>query len=179
MESGITKLEQSQVSVILSTQGSVVLQEQKDKAITIELIAMMLKRLALLYQVPNFDNENAVLLSQWIMSTYKFETLEVIVECLESPPKTGEKNWRLTPDTIESWFAIKLEEIVKRKEREYEKEKLRIKEEESQRPPNIPNFSEMFKGTGTWFEKAEREESNADYEKFKQNYLNSKKDEQD
>lgn len=165
--------------MILSTQGSVVLQEQKDKAITIELIAQMLKRLALLYQVPNFDNENAVLLAQWIMQTYKYETLEVIVECLEAPPKTGEKNWRLTPDTIESWFTITLEEIVKRREREIEKAKQKQREEESKLPPNIPDLANMFKGTGTWFEKAQQEESEDDYKKFKEQYLNSRDGKQD
>lgn len=162
--------------MILSTQGSVILREQKDKGITLELIATMLKRLAMLYQIPNFVNENAVLLAQWIMETYKFETLEVIVECLDSPPKTGEKNWRLTPDTIESWFAIKLEEIIKRKERAYELEKIRIKEEESKQPPNFPDFPTMFRNTGTWYEKAEREQTEADYKKFREEYLNSRID---
>lgn len=160
--------------MILSTQGTVILKEQKDKEITIELIATMLKRLAMLYQIPNFVNENAVLLAQWIMETYKFETLEVIVECLDSPPKTGEKNWRLTPDTIESWFALKLEEIIKRKERAYELEKQRLRDEESKQPPNFPDFPKMFKNTGTWYEKAEREETEADYKKFRQDYLNSR-----
>lgn len=104
MANELTTTNQDKVSVILSTQGTVILREQSDKAITLELISSMLKRLAMLYQIPNFVNENAVLLAQWIMETYKFETLEVIVECLDSPPKTGEKNWRLTPDTIEKWL---------------------------------------------------------------------------
>lgn len=160
--------------MILSTQGTVILREQSDKAITLELIASMLKRLAMLYQIPNFVNENAVLLAQWIMETYKFETLEVIVECLDSPPKTGEKNWRLTPDTIEKWFEVKLDEIVKRKDKAYQVEKQRLREEESKQPPNFPDFPTMFKNSGTWYEKAEREESEADYKKFREDYLNSK-----
>jgi hypothetical protein len=154
---------------------NLILREQPNKVTTLKDLTKRLDRLAVLYQIPNWTVRNGVLLSKWIMDKYQFETLEVIIECLESPPPTGEKNWRLTPDTIESWFALKLEEQVKKREKEYEKEKIRLRELESQIPPNIPDFNELFKGT--WFEKAQREESEKDYQEFKESYLKSKTDE--
>lgn len=151
---------------------NLILREQPNKITTLKDLTKRLDRLAVLYQIPNWTVRNGVLLSKWIMDKYQFETLEVIVECLESPPPTGEKNWRLTPDTIESWFAIKLEEKAVQREKDYEKEKQRLREIENQIPPNIPNFSELFKGT--WFEKAEREEAEKDYQEFREQYLNSR-----
>lgn len=158
--------------MILSTQGSVVLQEQKDKELTIELIANMLKRLAMLYQVPNFMNENAVLLAQWIMQTYLYETLEVVVQCLEKPPATVEKNWRLTPDTIQIWFKIKLDEIAKEREYEYQKEKKRLKEMQADPETNWPDFKKLL--SGTWYEDAEKGRvKEAEYQKFKEDRAKS------
>lgn len=153
---------------------SLILREQPNKVTTLKDLTKRLDRLAVLYQIPNWSVRNAVLLGKWIMEKYQFETLDVITECLESPPPTGEKNWRLTPDTIESWFALKLEEQVKRREKDYEKEKLRLRELENQIPTNIPNFSELFKGT--WFEKAEREECEKDYREFRDGYIKSRQD---
>jgi len=57
------------------------------------------------------------------MENYKFETLETIKACLKNPPVTGEKNWRLTPDTIREWFSIELEAQAERLEQEHSKRK--------------------------------------------------------
>lgn len=157
-----------------SSTESLVIREQPDKKATIEQIAKMLNQLAKLYQVPNFDGENAVLLAQWIVSEYQYEPLSVVLDCLIKPPSTGEKNWRLTPDTIESWLRIKLEDQAIQREKEYQKEKQKLKDLESQSPANWPDFDKLLQGT--WFEQAKREE-NFDEEKYneiKNKYLKEK-----
>lgn len=153
-----------------------VIREQPDKQATVGQIAKMLNQLAKLYQVPNFDGENAILLANWIVNEYQYEPLNVVLDCLIKPPSTGEKNWRLTPDTIESWLSIKLEEQAIQREKEYQKEKQKLRELESQQPANFPDFDKLLEGT--WFEKAKREENfdQKKYEEIKKDYLNSRND---
>lgn len=142
----------------------------------IEQIGRLLNQLAKLYQIPNWTGENAALLSNWIVNKYEYEPLEVIIGCLANPPKTGEKNWRLTPDTIEQWLTIRLEEQAEKREKEYQKEKQKLKELESSMPPNFPDFDKLL--AGTWFDQARREE-NFDEEKYKEvkrEFLNSRDD---
>lgn len=161
-----------------STEASLI-RHQPDKKATIEQIAKMLIQLAKLYQVPNFDGENAVLLSNWIVNNYQYEPLNVVIDCLINPPHTGENNWRLTPDTIQKWLAIRLEEHVIKREKEYQKEKERLRILESSTPPNFPDFDKLL--AGTWYSQAKREE-NFDEEKYKElkkDYLNSRNNEQD
>lgn len=113
----------------------------------------MLHRLAKLYQVPNWDGENAVLLAKWIITKYECEPLDVVLDCLINPPATQEKNWRLTPDTIQAWFAIRLEEQAVKREKEYQREKERLKNLENQVPErNWPDFDKLL--AGTWYEDA-------------------------
>jgi len=100
-----------------------VINEQPDKLSVQKEIAALLERVVMLYQIPNWGAKNAILLSEWIMDNYKFETLETIKVCLKNPPVTGEKNWRLTPDTIREWFAIELEAQAERLEQEHSKRK--------------------------------------------------------
>lgn len=139
----------------LSSKGSVILREQEDKEATIKQIAGMLQQLALLYQIPNWTGENAVLLAKWIINKYEYEPLEVVLDCLVNPPSTGEKNWRLTPDTIQSWFMIRLDEQAQKREAEYQKEKERLRNLESQVPEqNWPDFDKLLKGT--WYEDASK-----------------------
>jgi len=152
-----------------------VIKEQPDKKAVIGQISMMLQQLAKLYQIPNWDGENAVLLAKWIVTKYEYEPLEVVLDCLVNPPTTGQTNWRLTPDTIEAWLAIRLDEQAQKREKEYQKEKEKLKNMESEAPPNWPDFDKLL--AGTWYDKAQRNES--EYEKFKENYLNKKQDEQD
>jgi len=152
-----------------------VIREQPDKEATIAQIASMLNQLAKLYQIPNFNGENAVLLSKWIINKYAYEPLDIIIDCLVNPPSTGEKNWRLTPDTIEQWLSIRLEEQAEKREKEYQKEKQRLRELESLTPPNFPDFDKLL--AGTWYEQAKRD-SEFDEEKmkqFKEEWLNKKK----
>lgn len=132
-----------------------VIREQPDKLAVTAQIADLLLQLSKLYQVPNFNGENAVLLSKWIIAHYEFEPLEVVMECLENPPPTGEKTWRLNPDTIQQWMRIKLEEQAEKREREYQKEKERQREIEC--VPNFPDFDKLF--AGTWIEQAKNEKA--------------------
>lgn len=76
-------------------------------------------RIAKMYQIPNFDEESALILAVDTIERYQYEPVEVLIKCLERPPSTGEKNWRLTPDTISEWMSITLEREADNLEREH------------------------------------------------------------
>jgi len=100
-----------------------VINEQPDKqAVQMQIIGL-LERIVLLYQIPNWSDKNGLLLSEWVMDNYKFETMEVIITCLKNPPKMKDTSWRLTPDTINSWFAFELERQAEIREKEHQKRK--------------------------------------------------------
>jgi hypothetical protein len=80
-------------------------------------------RIAKLYQVPNFDEESALILAVDTIERFQYDPVDVLVKCLTSPPSTGEKNWRLTPDTISEWMSITLEREADRVEKELTKNK--------------------------------------------------------
>jgi len=100
-----------------------VINEQPDKIAVQKEIAGLLERVVILYQIPNWGAKNAIVLSEWIMDNYKFETLETIKSCLKNPPPTKDPNWRLTPDTINSWFAVELEKQAEQLQNEHQKQK--------------------------------------------------------
>jgi hypothetical protein len=96
-----------------------VLREQP-KAEVAKIIAVLLDRLAKLYQVPNWDETNAILLTEWILETYPFELTKTIVNCLTKGRKNYDpenKNWRLTPDTISQWMAEEIDIQAQRVEK--------------------------------------------------------------
>ena len=95
----------------------IILREQKDKGAQIAFIASLLLRNVRLYQIQGFDEENAVNLAEWVLEKYQYEPLEIIISCLETPPATKDRNWRLTPDTIAAWMKIKLEEVAAEREK--------------------------------------------------------------
>ncbi len=161
-------------TLTLSSQKSVILREQENKEAAISDIAKMLHRLAKLYQIPNWDGENAVLLAKWIIANYEYEPLDVVLDCLITPPLTSDKNWRLTPDTIQSWFTIRLNENAIKREKEYFKEKERLKLLENNVPErNWPDFDKLL--AGTWFEDASKGKNfEQGYEKFKEERLKGK-----
>lgn len=74
-----------------------------------------------MYQIPNFDEECALLLAVDTIERFQYDPVDVLVKCLTSPPSTGEKNWRLTPDTISEWMSITLEREADNLEREHKK----------------------------------------------------------
>jgi hypothetical protein len=82
-------------------------------------------RIAKLYQVPNFDEESALILAVDTIERFQYDPVDVLVKCLTSPPSTGEKNWRLTPDTISQWMSITLEREADRIEREHQNVKMK------------------------------------------------------
>ena len=109
-------------------QPNTVIQEQANKPALLAHISSLLLRIAKKYQIPNFDEESALLLAEDTLERYKYDLVEVLVRCLELPPHTGEKNWRLTPDTINEWMAITLEKQAETREREISKEKAKTVE---------------------------------------------------
>lgn len=100
-----------------------VVREQPNKKALDAHIASLLIRIAKLYQIPNFDEENALLLAGDTIERFQCEPVEVLIKCLSAPPSTGEKNWRLTPDTINQWMAITLEREAEILEKEHQKQK--------------------------------------------------------
>lgn len=86
------------------------------------IIGDLLDRIATLYQVPGWTQANTVLLSEWIMEAYPYETLETIQKAL-AKPLTGSKVWRLTPDTITEWMTAEIEREAIRKEKEIHNQK--------------------------------------------------------
>lgn len=76
-----------------------------------------------MYQIPNFDEESCILLAVDTIERYQYEPVETLIKCLERPPSTGEKNWRLTPDTISEWMRITLEREADRLELEHQNQK--------------------------------------------------------
>ena len=100
-----------------------VLREQPNKPILETHIASLLIRIAKMYQIPNFDEESALILAVDTIERFQYDPVDVLVKCLTKPPHTGQKNWRLTPDTISEWMAITLETEADNLEREHRKAK--------------------------------------------------------
>lgn len=99
-----------------SLKPGTVLREQPNQSGTVHEICTLLKQIVKLYQIPNFDEINAVLLAEWIMDNYRNEQIETIIKCLSRPRMiTNQRNWRLTPDTVQEWMVIEIErEAVER-----------------------------------------------------------------
>lgn len=118
-----------------------VLRAQPDKGEAVGLIAKLLQKIAMLWQIPNFTPQNSVLLAEWIFDNYQCEPLEVIVQCLQNPPieLLEEKTWRLTPDVITIWMKPFLEKQAA----ELEKNNQELKQEFKDKLPEI-NY-ESFK----------------------------------
>jgi hypothetical protein len=166
---------ENQIALVIQSQGltklsktNMVLAEQ-DKGQTIKLICFLLQRLSKLYQLPNWSEENALILAEWIFDNYKFDSLDDVITCLKNPPQTGNKNWRLTPDTIQEWMTIVLEKRAEKREIENKK----LKESFIEELPNVDY--DAFK---TKIEKEglpeEKPQSDLAYEKFRMQYLIAK-----
>lgn len=67
---------------------------------------MAIMKIAKIYQIPNFDNTNAELLSEWLMDEYKHHDLALVQETLRNPPRLNDQAWRLTPDTLREWIDL-------------------------------------------------------------------------
>lgn len=106
-----------------SLKPGTILKEQTNREKLEGHIALLILKIARMYQIPNFDEESCILLAVDTIERYKYEPVETLVKCLERPPSTGEKNWRLTPDTISQWMTITLEREAERLEREHQNQK--------------------------------------------------------
>lgn len=153
---GLTKL--SKTDLILAEQ---------DKPETITLIAYLLQRLSKLYQLGNWTDENAVFLAEWIYDNYKYDALDDIIICLRNPPHTENKQWRLTPDTINEWMEIIL--TRRAEQREAENKKLKETFKDKLDDINYEAFKTKIEIEGLPGEK--KRETNHDYENFKMDYM--------
>jgi len=99
---------------------------QDRKTLYRELFLSIMK-LAKLYAVPQFDNTNGELLTEWILDEYKHQDLDLIQETLRNPPRLNDQAWRLTPDTLREWIDLTR---IKRAD-------LKIKEESQKRQETI------------------------------------------
>lgn len=105
----------SQGTTALSTLTPSTVLRELPKSDVINMIGDQLDRLAKLYQVPNWDAVNTVLLSEWIVDTYHSDLLKTVLDCLSRPRRT-DKVWRLTPDTITEWMTSEQEALAARRE---------------------------------------------------------------
>lgn len=116
MKSSKMELQRSQekTEIALSTPSTVLREQPSGEAI--KAIADKLDILAKLYQVPNWDQLNAILLAEWIMDEYHSDMLKTVMDCLNRPRTSG-KTWRLTPDTIKEWMSAEQDKLADRREK--------------------------------------------------------------
>lgn len=97
--------------------------------------------------------------------------MESVISVLTNPPNTGNKNWRLTPDTIQEWMTIELDRLSELRENEHLKLKAQSKEPISQEVSKAIDFDKIF--SGTWLEsemkRAQRDKD--EYERVKKSYF--------
>lgn len=91
--------------------GDVILRELPATDV-IKYVAILLDRLAKLYQQQNWNAENSVILAEWILDTYPCEMMQTVDKILRKPPKSDGPNWRLTPDTVQKWMEDELENLA-------------------------------------------------------------------
>lgn len=153
---GLTKL--SKTDLVLAEQ---------DKGQTIRLVSYLLQRLSKLYQLPNWTEDNAVFLAEWIFDNYKYDSLDDVITCLRNPPPTENKQWRLTPDSIKEWMKIILE--ARAEKREAENKKLKEAFKDPLPEVDYDAFKKKIEVEGLPGEV--EEVSDPQYEKFRLDYL--------
>lgn len=117
----------SKISTHSSNQNTAIKHLEPKLAVT--EIGNALLRLAKLYQIPNFDETNAMILAEWTIDNFKHKPLALILEALKNPPalfENGEitKNWRLTPDTIYAWIDKKAKDTEALRQEKQSKQEL-------------------------------------------------------
>jgi len=112
---------------------ALILREQPDKGQSISLIAKYLEKIAMLWQIPNWSIQNAVILAEWTYDNYQFEPLEVIINALKNPQVGEDKTYRLTPDVVKVWITQELERQAEKREKEHQ----RLKEDFKAELPNV------------------------------------------
>lgn len=120
-------LSQQQTGLTKLSPGVIIKEQNRDDVL--KHVALLLTRLAMLYQIPNWFAENSVTLAEWIIENYPCEEIETINSCLRNPPIGDQPNWRLTPDTVARWMNIELEKVAANRENETKKFKENFKQE--------------------------------------------------
>lgn len=92
-----------------------------------------------MYQIKDFDFENAVILGQWIITNYKYEQLSTVIRVLENPPMV-DRIWRLTPDIIREWLSIHLDRVYTQREKEIHNERFKEVEQEGDPDPRLEEW---------------------------------------
>lgn len=108
----MTKLSSVNLEIALVSQPDASIEAMKQ-------IAYALQRLALLYQIPNWTENNSVLLAEWVYDNYKYSSLELILSALKNPDyelQGTDKNYRLTPDNIKVYMKKALEKDADKRE---------------------------------------------------------------
>lgn len=146
---------------------------EQDRGQSIKLICYLLQRLSKLYQLNNWTEENAVFLAEWIFDNYKFDSLDDVITCLKNPPHTENKQWRLTPDTIQEWMKIILERRAESREAEIKKMKEAFKEP----LPEVDYDAFKIKIETEGIPGERKRETDSEYEKFRMEYLAKKQKE--
>lgn len=115
MQKQLSKAPSDDKKALTKLSGSVILREQPAEEL-IRYVAYLIDRLSKLYQMANWTAENTVIIAEWICENYPCEMLQTVDKVLRHPPKTEEKNWRLTPDTIRGWMETELETVAMQRE---------------------------------------------------------------
>jgi len=127
--------------VTTSLEPNLPLKEQDQESLTIE-VCKMLDRLAVIYQVPNYDMKvNSILLAEWVLENYKHHDFDLIRESLRNPPKNDFNTWRLTPDSISEWIE---HTRIKRADKAIAEESRIRQETEVVRTPFSPETEKMI-----------------------------------
>lgn len=137
---------------------------------------MLLEKVAMLWQIPNWTANNSVLLAEWVYETYNCEPLEVIIKCFQNPPTTDaegnpilekDRTWRLTPEVVTKWMAIQLGKESAKRERDLEKFKAGFKD----KLPDVDYESfkkRLAEGTALKDNKPKHWKDDPKYQEFKQ-----------
>lgn len=113
----LLKIIPSQQGLTTSLKKDTVLRQQ-DKVEVIKSLIWLLKRIAILYQIPGFGDENALELADWILERYPNELGGTVFRALKNPPvitnrhNEQESQWRLSPDTVARWITIEIEKTA-------------------------------------------------------------------
>jgi len=100
--------------------------------------------------IPGWTEDNSVLLAEWTLDNYGHEDIETITKCLSDPPltktETGitDTNWRLTPDRVQKWMAIVIEQESIAREKEHDRLK-KIEKDSWVEPVKDVNYAEYLK----------------------------------
>ena len=117
---------------------------KQDKVSVLREISTLIQHAAKLYQIPNFDEVNALILSEWVYDEYQHRNIELVQDALRKPPVIRDTDgkviqvWRLTPDVLKQWID---QRSLEREEEKQRKESAKRQEEDKW--PEISAKTEM------------------------------------